>query len=180
MLDDVEKAPQRSNNDRKPHRIRTSLLVIPFLTTIGYTILASERVWQGLLSQEPQTEYTYENVIQNFGWQITCGCLALTTNLISAGVMASLVNRSWTYVRVWLLIMLPITLLAVLIGLDGATVKMDLKETVKTAGETNWAIIAIMYIMILSGDELEGKLGYVTGNRTSSRTPLSEMRWKSI
>ena len=63
-------------------------------------------------------------------------------------------------------------------GLDGAKFwsKMHLREAVKTAAGVIWTCVAIMYIMILLGDELEGKLGYVTGNRTGLRTPLSKMR----
>ena len=59
MLDDVEKIPQGFGNDRKPHKIRAILLVMPFLTAILYTILINERVWQGMLSLDLQNIYTY-------------------------------------------------------------------------------------------------------------------------
>lgn len=169
-----------SKSGRQPQSIRAILLVGPFVFTSIHTVLISEFFRNGisaLFFDQGPTAST--DVTKHFAWVITCWSLAGAALFTSEWAICQLCYRSWTYVRAYLLVIIPL-LVGSMTGflgsgaswtdICGSTMRSSRLDWSKTACMSNWVIIGIVWLMVLLGDELEGRLGYVTGPRTGERT----------
>ena len=184
MIDDIESKllspPVVVKTEKKPGKVRPLFLILPICYTTMVTILINESAWNGILSLSPHNETTFADVTRNIGWQVICWVLAGGAWFFSEITMCVLVFRSWTYVRAYLLVTIPLLLSVVLILLnaeetwtDGwnSLLQSSCLEWLTAACGINWVSLAYVWLMILLGDELEGILGCVMGLRTGNRTP---------
>ncbi len=156
---------------RKLRKLHVKHLLTPLIMAIiSTTTFCIKSAWNDWKPREEPTSAA-ATLCQVVFW-----CSSACSIICSGLEGMKLMTFSWTYIRTFLVIVIitVFSVAVVVIEADGLTLHTNFKFWTESLAMACWTFLTILYLMVFLGDEVQGKLGYVTGIRTMWRRSLYE------
>ena len=175
-LRDIESGePDNWVKGRKPHIIPVQAIVFSLLFAIcSKIVLNIPCFW--IPRQLSSAKYEdIRDLLMGIG-QATFWISSLISTLVSSGLINQLLKRSWANVRTLLVVIVIATYFGLIVFMVGKDLRIagGLVYWAQTATIASWSSLVLLCLTILLGDEVQGKLGRVTGIRTWWRMTREE------